>query len=632
MKPVVAVFALMCLAACGGREVETEAPQSPAALHLIGAVQGALDKSPMLGQTVTVHGVVTGDFQNNDADPLNNLGGFFITGAGDANDQTSDGIFVFEGDSSLQDVSPGDTVEVTGRVLEYFGETQLQPERVSITGRGSVITATVSEVPGTTLNSDGELIPDLERYEGMLVRFDETLTVSSVFQIERFGELLLSTGGRLLQFTNTSAPSVEGFAEHQRDIARRSLLLDDGRRGQNERPAVYVDAKQPVRVGDEVRGLSGVLRYSRGSGGAGQQNYRLMPTDEVVFSQTNPRPDAPARRGSLRVAALNTLNFFTTPDSGAEVCGPRGMSGCRGADSQSELQRQQKKLVATLRAIDADIVGLVELENNADASLRAIVGALNDGDDRYAFIDTGTIGDDAIKVGLIYRPEAVRPIGDFAILDRSVDASFIDTKNRPVLAQTFTTQDGGAVTVAVNHLKSKGSDCDELGDPDRPDGQGDCNLTRKSAAAAMAAWLNSDPTGSGDPDILIIGDLNAYHHEDPVTAITDRGYENLVEAAHGTQSYSFVFRGQSGALDHAFGSTSLVPQVSGAMEWHVNADESPLFDYNEEFGREARWFDGDSPYRSSDHDPLIIDLRLESWIEPSLKIDRSSRSQSLTPP
>ncbi len=172
----------------------------------------------------------------------------------------------------------------------------------------------------------------------------------------------------------------------------------------------------------------------------------------------------------------------------------------------------------------------------------------------YAYLDTGIIGTDEIKVAFIYKPASVSLMGGYAILDSTVDPRFIDTKNRPALAQTF--QDnttGGVFTVVVNHLKSKGSDCDDLGDPDLGDGAGNCNLTRKAAAEALVDWLATDPTGSGDADFLIIGDLNAYDKEDPIDAIklgsddmagTADDYTDLLYQFIGEYAYSYVFDGQ----------------------------------------------------------------------------------------
>src|SRR4026207_2342181 len=117
----------------------------------------------------------------------------------------------------------------------------------------------------------------------------------------------------------------------------------------------------------------------------------------------------------------------------------------------------------------------------------------------YAYINTGTIGTDAIKVGLIYRPAIVTPIGSFKLLTSAVDPRFIDTKSRPSLAQTFEVNATGArFTVVVNHLKSKGSDCLDVDldpglgvDPDNDtgDGQGNCNGTRTLAAQALVDWI-----------------------------------------------------------------------------------------------------------------------------------------------
>ena len=133
-------------------------------------------------------------------------------------------------------------------------------------------------------------------------------------------------------------------------------------------------------------------------------------------------------------------------------------------------------------------------------------------------------------------------------------------------------------------------------------------MTRTNAAAALADWLATDPTGSGDTDFLIIGDLNAYTKEDPLTAFVNAGFTNLIDT--GNDPYSFSFDAQAGALDHAVASASLVPQVAGVLEWHINADEPRLYDYNLEHGRDPALFDATTPYRASDHDPVVVGLDL----------------------
>ena len=183
---------------------------------------------------------------------------------------------------------------------------------------------------------------------------------------------------------------------------------------------------------------------------------------------------------------------------------------------------------------------------------------------------------------MIYKPAAVTPIGAWDVLTTADDPRFIDTLNRPSLAQTFRHYGSGQkLTVVVNHLKSKGSAC--AGDPDTGDGSGNCNQTRTSAAEAIVDWLATDPTGSGDPDFLIIGDLNSYTFETPIQALEAGGYENLVRTFNGLAAYSYVFNGESGYLDHALGTASLTDQVAGVTEWHINPDEPTVLDYNTNF-------------------------------------------------
>ena len=616
------ITGIALIAACGGGNSSgTIAPPPgggpPGGSTLISNIQGTGNTSPMVGQSVTVTGLITGDFQDGDSDDTRNLGGFYLQDAPpDFDFDTSDGVFVFDGNSPAADVDAGDIVEVQGEVVEYFGETQINLTSVRVVGAGAVIPTPISlPVSGTTTNSDGDVIADLERFEGMYVEFTDPLTVSGLWTLERFGTVTLSEGGRLYQFTNSDSADAADYAAHVEMNARRSIELDDGLNTQSPDDVHYLDAGSAagysIRAGDRLSSLVGNLRYSRASGGSGDETWRLMPTADPVFESVNPRPGAPAIGGAIRVASFNVLNFFSTVDSGANSCGPQADQSCRGADSAVEQARQLDKIVTTLAMLDADIVGLVELENNADESLSVIVDALNTriGSADYAFVDTGTIQTDAIKTGFIYRSTAVSTSGNFALLDRSVDSRFNDARNRPALAQTFAVNaTGAAITIIVNHFKSKGSSCDADGDPNLDDGQGNCNITRTNAAAALADWVTTDPTGSGDTDVLIIGDLNAYTREDPLAAFGSAGFTSLLDAA--SNPYSFLFDAQAGALDHAIVSPTLAPQVVETMEWHINADEPALLDYNLEFGRDPALFDASIPYRASDHDPVVIGLDL----------------------
>lgn len=609
------------LSSCGGNGgANNSSPPSPGApaTTAVYDVQGSGTASPLAGQTVTVEGVVTGDFQDSDDDQSRNLGGFYIQSAPDADLTTSDGVFVFDGDNPTVDVSIGDLVRVDGTVQEYFGETQISASRVAIAGIGAIQPVDVLlPATSTIVNSDGFLIADLERFEGMLVRFSQTLSVSQTRGLEPFGEVWLGEGGRQFNFTEHNAPDIAANNSHIEAISARRFILDDGLRASNVKTIRYLNAgavdDYSVRLGDEITGVTGLLRYSIGSASGGTESYRLMPTMDPLFESVNPRPTVPLVNGETRISSFNLNNFFSTIDDGRKICGPAADANCRGADSTAELQRQLSRITTALRMIDADIVGLVEIENNTSASLQALVDSLNAamGAGTYAYINTGTIGSDAIKVGLLYKPSTVTPRGLFAVLDSSVDPRFIDHRSRPVLAQTFEqNSDGAVLTVAVNHLKSKGSSCASDGDPDLGDGQSNCSATRTAAVTAMIDWLATDPTSSRDADFLVIGDPNAHTHDDAITTFRNAGYVDLAQVHLGMESYSFEFDAQSGALDHALASDSLAPQIRGVIEWHINADEPRVLNYDLESDRDPSLFDGSLPYRASDHDPLIIGLDL----------------------
>jgi predicted extracellular nuclease len=620
MNKLIIALSAIAIAACGGGSggAAARTPPVPAGSTSIAAVQGPGTASPLAGQSVSISAIVTGDFQDNDANAANDLGGFYVQQeTPDGNAATSEGIFIFDGNTPAVGVAVGDRVDITGTVSEYFGETQISPTSVNVTGTG-MIQATDVNLPAIaiTTNNDGDNIADLERYEGMLVRFPQKLTVSNLYYLEQYGDVGLSQDGRPFQFTNNNAPDAGAYAAHKSKTAAQSIILDDGMRASNPTVIRHLHAgaaaDYSIRVGDSLSSASGNLRYSRGSGGGGEENWRLVPAEDVTFADDNPRPGAPVVAGSIRVASFNVLNFFSNIDTGQAICGPQGNQNCRGADSAAELSRQLEKTVTAIALTDADIIGLIELENNKSASIAAIVDALNGraGATRtYSFVDTGSINSDAIKTGFIYDSTSIRTTGPFSILDASVDPRFLDNRNRPALAQSFQVVSGGAVlTVVVNHLKSKGSSCDSIGDLNLGDGQGNCNMTRTSAAAAIGDWVNLDPTGSGDTDFLIIGDLNAYLMEDPLTALKNAGLTNLLES--NSNAYSFRFDGMSGALDHALASPSLVPQIRETIEWNINSDEPRLLDYNLENGRDASLFDANLPYRASDHDPVIVGLDL----------------------
>lgn len=567
----------------------TEAPTPPGgvcgdAASTIGSIQGngaATDVPP--DEVVQVEGTVIGDFQTG------GFNGYYLQDQGDGDAATSDGIFVYA--PGGVDVAEGDSVHVTGTVSEFSGMTEITASAADVCSSGNAL-PTATEV---TLPLDG---PDaLEPLEGMRVTLPQSLDILEYFNFDRFGEVVVGTD-RQYQPTavhEPGSPEAKALAE-QNALSR--ITIDDGRSVQNPDPAIHPDGDEftldnRFRGGDLVTNATGVLDYRF-------DLWRVQPTQGADYEAVNLRPDAPDVSSDFTVASFNVLNYFTT-------------LGSRGAQTPEEFDRQEAKIVAALREMDADVVGLIEIENN-QAAIQTLVQALNDevGAGTYAYVDTGVIGTDEIKTAFIYKPATVDLDGDYALLDSSVDPRFNDDKNRPALAQTFVEKaTGGEVTIAVNHLKSKGSSCDDVGDPEDPDGQGNCNGIRTQAAEALVDWLDNDPTGTGAGSTLIVGDLNAYDHEDPIETITDAGYTDLVREYGGEHAYSYVFDGQLGYLDQGLASPELLDQVTGTRVWHSNADEPDLLDYTMEFKEDAQdAIYAPDPYRASDHDAVVIGLDL----------------------
>jgi predicted extracellular nuclease len=578
-------------------------------------IQGSGASSPEQGNIHVIEGVVVGDFQ----DVSTGLKGFFVQEEDidvDADPTTSEGIFVFDNGFGV-DVMIGDLVRVMGTVTEFSGLTELTNiSNVAVCPPGDSASAAIVDLPVSSLDV-------WEQYEGMSVNFLQTLYATDNYSVGRYGEVGLSFESRLYAPTNVVAPGAPAIA--RQDLNDRSLIqMDDGSTIQNPDPVPYLGLGNTLRAGDSILGLSGVLSYSF-------ESYEVHPTEAVDFVRNNSRDIEPLDVGGIiKVASFNVLNYFTTLDDGSLSCGPTSDLGCRGADSAEEFTRQKAKIISAMVTMDADVIGLMEIENHLlDEAVIDLVNGLNSiaGPGTYNYIDTGPIGADAIKVAFIYKPGEVTPVGAYAILDSSDDPTFIDTKNRPALAQTFQQNaNGGKFTAVVNHVKSKGSPCDDVGDPDMGDGQGNCNLTRTSAATALVNWLTTDPTGSGDINYLIIGDLNAYAMEDPIAAIKGAGYTDLIEQFV-TRPYSYVFYGQAGYLDHALVSSNLTSQVTGVTVWHINADEPSALDYNDY--NQSYLYNPDQ-YRSSDHDPVIIGLSVCDEIAPTLEV--SVTPDKLWPP
>ena len=530
----------------------------------IHTIQGRGPVSPLLGEVHTVEAVVVARVPAH-GQPR----GFFVQmedAHADDDPRTSEGLFVFAPDR--RSVRLGERVRVTGTVAEHRNRTELaQVRRLLRCGKAALpAPAPLSLSAGTPL----------EPLEGMRVELTGKATLAAA--PESGSPYLLVAAERLYQPTQLQPPG--------QTVAPPLLLRVSG---------PLPTAERPLRAGDRLDGLRGVLDQH-------DDGYVLRLAAPARFDPANPRPPAPPppAAGQLRVVGFNLQNYFNGDGRGG------GFPTARGAATRTEFHRQRRQLGNALAALAADIIAVMEVENDGfgpDSAIADLARALSDAAG-VAYLPVRLpqqqLGNDAVTVGLLYRPGRVRPQGPPAVLDSATDRRY-PPRNRPVLAQTFAQRGSSErLTIAVTHFKSKASSCADAGDPDRGDGQGHCNLTRTRAARALADWLAADPTRSGDPDVLIMGDLNAYAREDPLRALAAAGYVDLIGQRLGKRAYTHVFDGRAGYLDHALATVSLVPQVAAVRIWHINADEPAI----------RGWPTPQLPYRSSDHDPVIVDLRL----------------------
>ncbi|MBZ0330035.1 ExeM/NucH family extracellular endonuclease [Halomonas sp. ANAO-440] len=509
------------------------------------------------GHEVITDGVVTGEFLGRER-----LNGFYLQ---QATEQGPVGLFVYMPSATPSDaalIAPGTHLQLHARTGEYRGQIQLQRvERIETCASDQLPEPKAVEWP---LDES-----ELATLEGLLLAFPQALTVTGNYELARYGSLALAAE-RLFRPTNTPGET------QQRDI----LVLDDGSYRAFPTPIPYLDADGTRRVGSSVEGLTGILTHAFDA-------YRLHPTLEPYFEDANPRPGPLPEPGErLRVATFNVENYFTT-------------LGQRGAANAEELERQRAKLAAAVEGLQADILALVEVENDPRA-LADLVEQLSERTGvRYRAVGgNASRGSDAIKLALIYRPDRVEAVSELYADDDP-------THHRPPLAAFFRSLDGGPVFgVVTAHFKSK-TGCPPRGDTDR--GQGCWNQRRVEQAQAMNGFLGRLAAAEGHERLLLIGDLNAYGAEDPIRTLTHAGLVNLIaRKLPPERRYSYVFRGESGYLDHALASPELAAAVTEVRPWPINADEPPFLGYDGPDNATPHF--SPDPFRSSDHDPIAVDL------------------------
>ncbi len=461
---------------------------------------------------------------------------------------------------------------------------------------------------------------DWQSHVGKQVVIKGDLVIIDTYDLARRGQIKVARSRLHVPTTqvdpndaNPDETSFEGSSnvakvtEAQKRNDGASIIIDDGNSDQNVFPLTLFpelgENHPTVRLGSIVHGVSGHLTK--------QRNSWVIQSDKRLQWSPQQRPERPdLGDADITLTSFNVLNYFTTIDD--------GQNDARGADSESELSRQEAKITAAIQGLQADVIGLMELENNIDAE-KHLIATLNKKLGKNVYKGCGIPkgfgdspgGDDSIRVGIIYRADRVSPVGEVSIVD---DEAF--SIARTPIVQTFvSTQGGRPFTVIVNHFKSKGGASNaDAANKDKRDGQAAYNAARRVQSLAICNYIQKNHQNTDQSRVLVIGDLNAYQQEDPIDALRDNGLVDLHERVRQSASsesvgteYTFVYYAQCGSLDHAFATASLAADVTGVSIWHINADEPRFMDYNQEYNPELLY--SADPYRSSDHDPVLIGIR-----------------------
>lgn len=607
----------------------------PAAVTPIAEIQGTGDASPLVDKTVTTEGVVTAVYNEGGKK------GFYLQTAGTGQaaknpGDASDGIFVYMGNRTDYPAA-GASVRVTGKVGEFYTATQITA--ASITGLDTPLAAPAAiQIDALPAGPEAR-----EPYEGMIVRPTGTYTVTNNYTLNQYGEIGLAPGDTAHRTpTDVVLPGAEANALQARQDSE-IVYLDDGRT-QNyltkdkNTPLPYLltsdQGIKSLRTGDHVDFQTDVVvdfannawRFQPLEPITGKNEAADLP---ITWQDSRAATlDVPASvQGDYSIASFNVLNYFTTLGETEAGCKaytdingqPVSTNGCkvRGAYSQQAFQDQQAKIVGAINRLDVSVLGLEEIENTSrvtgdvarrDEALAKLVDALNSAGGNWAYVSSpaalGT-NEDYIRVAFIYNKSKVEPVGESRIFD---DPAFTGTARQPLAQEFKPVGDSGknSFVAVVNHFKSKGSVAS--GDTDKGDGQGNNAQVRLAQATALVDHLNKQADWADKPE-FILGDLNSYSKEDAVRHLEQEGFTNI-DSRRDFDKASYQFAAQLGSLDHVMGNEAAMALVKDAAVWNINSDESVAFEYSRRNYNIQDFFQGDNPFRSSDHDPIKVGFNL----------------------
>jgi len=611
-------------------------PPPPVTVVAIHELQGAGNRSPLLGELVAVEGIVT----------LRKFNGFFVQsapGEEDSDPLTSQGVFVFTTSAGAPvEAQVGNRVQVRGTVAEFTPSsnvnqlpvTELTFATTSVLSTGNPLPEPVV-IDASVLNAASDT-DFLERYEGMRVIVPELVVTGPVQGNINESQATSTSNG---VFLGVPAGVARPFREpgiSVLDVAPIPATLMPPRYDGNPE-ILRVDSRGDgvtlisVDAGATVSGLVGVLDY-------GTARYTVLPDPGVnatVIDNATPTAVSVPGAGEITVASFNILRFFD--DSAANNTG--SSPTLTPAAFQARLRKTANALCQFLHT--PDILGVVEVEG-IDA-LTALANAVNDNlpgtcarNPRYVAylaegndvggIDVGFLVSSAeVASGLprVNVNAVVQEGKDAVISNPNGSASILNDRPPLRLSATVNAANGAQydLTVIANHLRSLNDvNSAAAGSNGWPTAGDRVRDKRARQALFLADLVQARQAANPAERIVLLGDFNAYEFSDGLADVMGiiTGQQaaanevlthldspvfppllNMTNTAPVDDRYSFVFDGSAQTLDHVVVNQAVLDSASSVRIEHarINADFG-----NDNFG------DAGVPMRVSDHDPVVAYL------------------------
>lgn len=440
--------------------------------------------------------------------------------------------------------------------------------------------------------------PDLERFEGMLVRLENFFAVGGS---NRFGEVpVAADAGHEFRTAGIAFPGLMG------------LPVWDGNQEVFEiNPDGAGLSDVGVNFGDQIVLAEGTLGFSFG-------DYQLQPTTLTVGTPSNVLdPVRPRMPDEVTIGSLNLARLFDDVDDPSDT---NGLGETRDDEVQSTLEYDTQRVKLARYVVDVldapDVLAVQEVESlGVLQELASEIAALDPAVSYSAELEEGN-DVSTIDVGYLLRAS----ITVTAVTQMGKDETFVFdmvtdlTHDRPpLLLEAEFTGSGTPFPFAtlVLHNRSLGSIEDPTDGPR-------VRQKRLEQAQSIAQMVQDFQTANPTTPLVVLGDFNAYELTDGYVDVVGQIAGNVTPADNllsgpdlvdpnlrietrlipADERYSFIFSGAANALDHALTSTAAAPFVRD-LEYGRGNPDAALTTLSS---------DPSTPLAASDHDGLVLYL------------------------